>query len=80
MDRLEYIDRFIADIDCSTNIDDVFIALRGHLERLGFERFSYWLLSADHGPRRPLFISSYPKEWLDRYVEKNYASTDIVPR
>lgn len=80
MDRLEHIDRFIAEIDCSKNIDDVFIALRKHLERLGFERFSYWLLSADQGPRQPLFISSYPEEWLKRYVNKNYASTDIVPR
>ena len=80
MDRLEYVDRFIADIDSSKNIDNVFGALRNHLERLGFPRFSYWLLSPEHGPRHPLFISSYPEEWLNRYVEQNYASVDAVPR
>jgi DNA-binding CsgD family transcriptional regulator len=80
VDRLEYIDRFIEDIEDSRNIDNVFVALQKHLERLGFQRFSYWLLSPEHGPRRPLFISSYPKEWLDRYIKKNYASIDLVPR
>jgi len=80
VDRLAYVDKFIADIDASQSIDDVFSALQKHLERLGFKRFSYWLLSPEHGPRRPLFISSYPKEWLDRYIEQNYASADPVPR
>jgi len=80
MDRLAYIDRFIADIDASKNLDDVFGALRQHLERLGFERFSYWLLSPENGPRRPIYISSYPKEWVGRYVNQNYASGDMVVR
>jgi LuxR family transcriptional regulator, activator of conjugal transfer of Ti plasmids len=80
VDRLAYIDRFIGDIDASNNLDDVFRALQKHLDRLGFPRFSYWQLSPERGPRRPLFISSYPKEWLDRYVEQNYAGVDLVPR
>ena len=80
MDRLAYIDRFIADIDASRHLDDVFVALRQQMERLGFERFTYWLLCPEHGPRRPIYISSYPQEWVNRYVEQNYASEDMVGR
>jgi DNA-binding CsgD family transcriptional regulator len=80
MDRLEQIDRFIVEIDASRDLDDVFSALRRQTERLGFERFTYWLLWPENGPRRPLYISSYPKDWVNRYVERNYASYDMIGR
>jgi DNA-binding CsgD family transcriptional regulator len=80
VDRLDHIDRFIADIDTSHNLDDVFVALRQQMERLGFAWFTYWLLCPDKGPRRPLYLTSYPGEWVNRYIEQDYASEDIVGR
>lgn len=80
VDRLEHIDCFAADADRANNLEEICIALRKQVERLGFERFSYWLIWPPGGPRRPLYVSSYPAEWLDRYVKNKYGSDDMVGR
>jgi DNA-binding CsgD family transcriptional regulator len=80
VDRLEHIDRFAADADRANNLEDIFVALRKQVERLEFERFSYWLIWPPGGPHRPLYVSSYPAEWLDRYIKNKYASEDMVGR
>ncbi len=80
MDRLDEIDRFIASIDAARNLEEVFAALRRQIDRLGFERFTYWLLWPADGPRKPFCITSYPADWARYYLEQGYASHDMVGR
>lgn len=81
MDYLGQIENFIADVDACRNIEEVFSGLRRHIERLGFERFTYevsWI--GEGSKRRPLYVSSYPADWVNHYVENKYAADDILCR
>ena len=49
------------------------------LADLGFKMATYHLLRVNgHGDRLLTFFSSYPDEWLHRYVEKGYLFHDVV--
>jgi len=80
MDHLGLIENFIAEMTAAQTLDDVFAGLRLHVERMGFERFTYELMWPEAPNKRPLFITSYPKDWIKHYVEKKYAGDDLVCR
>ncbi len=80
LDPLGEIDQFIAAIDAACDIDEVFVALRRQIDRLGFERFAYWLLWSADGPPQPFRITSYSADWARRYREQEYGDHDIVGR
>ncbi len=50
-----------------------------YISEIGFKKLTYHLVRVD-GYRDPLlaFISDYPKEWLERYVERGYLEQDLV--
>jgi len=49
------------------------------LADLGFKLATYHLLRVNgHGDRLLTFFSSYPDEWLNRYVDKGYLFHDVV--
>ncbi len=80
MDALDHIERFIQDVNAAGNLEDILACLRRQIERLGFERFTYELMWPDGGARKPLFITSYPADWINRYIEKKYESDDLTCR
>ncbi|MDD3182679.1 MAG: LuxR family transcriptional regulator [Alphaproteobacteria bacterium] len=81
MNYLGKIDNYIRDVDAAQNIEEVCVAVRTHIEPQGFERFTYALLISPHGPvNKPLYISTYPSEWANRYVQQKYASRDLIMR
>ena len=53
-------------------------ALEGSFGALGFTQLSYVALRPPHGLARPKILSTYPKDWIDRYVDQNYANADAV--
>ncbi|MGB4100317.1 MAG: LuxR family transcriptional regulator [Alphaproteobacteria bacterium] len=77
---LEHIDRFIAAMAEAKNLDDIFAALRRQLERFNIERFAYELIWSDQGARPTFYITSYPSDWSQHYIEKKYSSHDMVIR
>jgi len=70
----------IRGLDASRNLNDVFVVLSKWLKPLGFNHFTYWLLTPPEGPRRTLYVSNYPAHWLERHTVENYASHDYVGR
>ncbi len=78
--ELGRIDQYIAEIDASQHVEDIFNAVLRHIEPQGFEKFSYMLTVPPQGARRPLYMTNYPVEWTRRYVEKRYISEDMVSR
>ncbi|MDD3370875.1 MAG: autoinducer binding domain-containing protein [Alphaproteobacteria bacterium] len=79
MNTIAQLDSFIADIDSCDTLTGIHKTLSPHLEKLGYTYFTYWLLLPERGPRAPIFISNYPREWVMRYIEQNYATVDIIP-
>jgi hypothetical protein len=81
VEYLGHIEGYISAIDASQNIEEVCRAVRAHIEPQGFPLFTYALLLSPKGPmREPLYISTYPTEWAQRYAKKRYASDDMVIR
>lgn len=74
------IDEFIAHVDRAQTLDAVFDVIRPYVEDLGFERFAYWLLWPPEGPRKPLYVNSYPADWIDYYTDRHLAGEDVVMR
>ncbi|HYD98605.1 MAG TPA: LuxR family transcriptional regulator [Alphaproteobacteria bacterium] len=60
------------------NLNGIRAAIAGYAERLGFERFTYHVIQPPHGPRVPFYISTYPEEWVARYVSEGYVKLDPV--
>jgi hypothetical protein len=80
MDRLERLEEFISAMDMALDFGEVFRVLGDQTCRLGFERFTYWMLWPDEGPRRPFCLTNYPAEWAQRYLDQGYGSHDMVGR
>lgn len=78
MITLEQVDSFIHAIDQAENIDQVFEGLKKNLQPLGFENFSYWLNWPPVKEDRQLYISNYPKIYLEHYVKNKFRSKDLV--
>jgi DNA-binding CsgD family transcriptional regulator len=81
MDFLGKIDRFIRRMDESPNVEAVCEILRDHVDSLGFEWFSYQLLVPPMStPPGHFYITGYPREWTERYVNEGHISHDMVSR
>lgn len=76
-DRIE---TFIEAVGSADNLDKIFHALLRHVQDIGFERFSYWLVWPPTGPQRQICITNYPNDWAEYYLDENLASDDLVGR
>lgn len=48
------------------------------IESLGFSRFTYWVIWPQSGPRKPLYISTYRKDFTQHYVDRNLKQRDPI--
>jgi DNA-binding CsgD family transcriptional regulator len=76
---LTQIDDFVTRMDSVDSLDGILNIIRPQIEALGFERFAYWLVWPPEGPRVPLYINSYPVEWIKHYTNE-LAADDMVMR
>ena len=77
---LQKVDAFIAAIEDAKSLDEIFQILRPHVEELGFQKFAYWLVWPPEGPRRSIYINSYPIDWMEYYMANNLGAEDMVMR
>lgn len=78
MDRLRHVDAFIAEVNAAAESADVLQALRRHVGLLGFEWFTYSLLSPRKHTNDRFALSTYPVAWIARYHEQDYRPDDPV--
>lgn len=77
---LDEIDNYIAAIDHAQTLDEIFQLLQSQIERFGFEKCTYWVRWPSFETKNPVFISSYPKIFIDHYLEVGYQNHDMVGR
>lgn len=77
---LGQVDRYISEIDHSSNLDDILAVLRRQIVQMGFERFTYWLMWQPNGARASVWLTSYPPDWINYYLDKKMDSDDLVAR
>ncbi len=78
MGPFEKIDKFIQALDTTRDLARILALLEAEVQRLGFERFTYWLLWPPQGPRIPLYLSNYPQAWSSHYTQSDFKSHDII--
>lgn len=80
MSYLGHLDQFILDIRRASGLDEIFTCLTRQLSRIGFEHYTYEVTWPHLGNSTNFFVSTYPSEWISRYVERRYCSDDVVCR
>lgn len=78
--NLDAIEAFVQAMDAARTVDDVYTATSNQVRQLGFDFFGYQLLAPPIGPHVRLYLTSKPKGWTLRYIEKNHISEDLVSR
>lgn len=74
----EEIDSYILEMDRADALDQILGILKKQVLRIGFEKFTYWLLWPSEGPRVPLYLTSYPTDWTKHYLKSDFKSHDII--
>ena len=76
-----YLD-FIHKFNSATSLDELSNILKSYAKALGFEYIAFGAtamsskqLLVNIHPKYP-FISTFPKEWIARYIDKNYIAID----
>lgn len=80
MDSFSAIDRFISEVGAAQTLEAVFAALRRETQALGFPWCTYELEWPREGVGQNLFSTTYPDEFIARYISERYASNDLVCR
>lgn len=76
----EELDNYIAAINGAGNLDEILGILQKQVNLLGFDRLTYWLRWPSKEAKQPVFISTYPIQFIDHYIENDYQSHDMVGR
>jgi LuxR family quorum sensing-dependent transcriptional regulator len=76
-DFLGRINTFIRDLDAAPSPQCVRELLVKQLHSLGFELFSFQKFAPPTGVVDDFYVTTYPREWTKRYVEKKYITHDI---
>ena len=78
MSDLTHLDRFILELRDAPDIEGAFGCLGRAVERMGFQYHTYELLRPPSGIGPSLYTTTYPKDWIARYIEKGYGRDDTV--
>ncbi len=76
----EEIETYLVDISGCKNLDEILKVLQKQVQNYGFDRFTYWLRWPTSEDHQPIFISTYPDQFINQYVNNNYQSHDMVGR
>jgi len=69
---------FVEDLEGAHDIGAIFDLVDTELRSRGFDRFAYLILHPPEGPHDPLYIGSYPEDWTEHYVIRDYVNIDPV--
>lgn len=78
MNCRQSLEDYISAIDACSATRQIHLAIRNHIEPKGFRYFLYALLFSPSGPlRKPLYITTCPSEWVQKYISHGYARDDV---
>ncbi len=78
MSSMQQLDQFIESIRAARSLDDIYQAIEAQVRGLGFEKFTYHVVRPPEGPRKRFFLSNYPSEWVNHYIEHEYVNIDPI--
>jgi LuxR family transcriptional regulator, activator of conjugal transfer of Ti plasmids len=76
----EELDSYIREMDEAVNLNEIFAILQKQIQKFGFEKLTYWVRWPSFETKHPIFITTYPRCFIDHYLEVGYQSYDMVGR
>ena len=76
----EELDSFIREIDSSKELDGILNVLQRQVNKLGFDKVTYWLRWPSKEKREPIFLSTYPTKFVEHYIANDFKDHDMVGR
>ena len=75
---MQSLDDFITEIAGAWSRRQILDALGVQIGQLGFEWFTYEMLVPPEGPHEAFYRTTFPKGFVEPYIERRYARDDIV--
>lgn len=76
----EQIESYLLRINCAKDLDEILRIVQKQVQIFGFDRFTYWLRWPSTETQKPIFISTYPEQFIDHYIANDFQSHDMVGR
>jgi DNA-binding CsgD family transcriptional regulator len=70
--------QFIEKLGGAGSIGAIYDLVDAELRSRGFDHFAYLILQPPEGPIEPLYIGSYPEDWSEHYLVRDYVNVDPV--
>jgi LuxR family quorum sensing-dependent transcriptional regulator len=74
---MQDVDSLIAPLATARSREQVFETLAAHIARFGFDWFTYEML-VPPGTDEPFYNTTYPADWMARYIERRHGRSDIL--
>jgi LuxR family transcriptional regulator len=74
----EEIDELLGALNVCQDADAVIGLLSSHMQKLGFEKSAYWLRWPQVPDRPHVILSTYPKQYVERYQAQDFGAHDMV--
>lgn len=76
----EELDNYILAIDTASDLDGILTILQKQIRKFGFDSFTYWLRWSNADAKEPIYISTYPEQFINHYIANDFQSHDMVGR
>lgn len=74
------LDSYISAINAAEDLDQVLDVLQKQINKFGLGKLSYWLRWSGHENNEPIFLSTYPDNFIEHYLNNDYQAHDMVGR
>lgn len=69
---------FIEKLEAAEEVSAIHDLVEAELNTRGFDRFAYLILQPPEGPLEPLYLGTYPQDWSEHYLVRDYVNIDPV--
>ncbi|MDH5555819.1 MAG: LuxR family transcriptional regulator [Alphaproteobacteria bacterium] len=69
---------FVEKLGAAGDVGAIHTLVETELQSRGFDRFAYLILQPPEGPHEPVYIGSYPADWTEHYIARDYVNVDPV--
>lgn len=72
------ISEFTEAIQRTQDMETLLVLFQKQIENLGFHSFTYWVIWPKEGPRQPLYISTFRKDYSRHYIDNDFKNKDLA--
>ena len=74
----ELLEKFTSRLGDNPDLETIYSALNEAIQSLGFTKFAYVIMRAPEGVHDEFWVSTYPMEWSEHYLNNNFQNSDPI--